>query len=218
MQNQSRDSDTKQNKYPLNSINNQNMTSITLPIFGQGSQPAEEDGVELDYLAMPEEMATYRMPTISVDLNAADLARAKTVLHQLEQDLGTYPANSETIDLISLEQTNRQFVDELLGEGEVSMLCGGAQTLRIQESVLAGVWRSQRLDAQKHIATDSSGGCGRQCFAGLADRFRAARYQPPRFVARQFGMTLSDAGGRDSYRADVSSRSGRFGENRLEPA
>ncbi|MDT4290177.1 hydrogenase expression/formation protein [Methylomonas sp. MO1] len=132
------------------------MTSITLPIFGQGSQPAEEDGVELDYLAMPEEMTTYRMPTISVDLNAADLAQAKTVLQQLEQDLAAYPATSQTIDLIALDQTNRQFVDELLGEGEVSMLCSGAQTLRIQESVLAGVWRSQGLDAQKKgVVTDT---------------------------------------------------------------
>lgn len=131
------------------------MTSISLPIFGQGSQPAEEDGVELDYLPMPEEMTTYRMPTISVDLNAADLAQAKTVLQQLEQNLAKYPATSQTIDLISLDQTNRQFVDELLGEGEVSMLCGGTQTLRIQESVLAGVWRSQRLDGQKQIATDT---------------------------------------------------------------
>jgi len=130
------------------------MTSTTLPIFGQGSQPAEEDGVELEYLAMPEEMTTYRMPQISVDLNAADLAQAKTALQQLEQNLANYPASSQLIDLIGLDQTNRQFVDELLGEGEVSMICGGAQKLRIQESVLAGVWRLQQLD-DKQIVSDA---------------------------------------------------------------
>lgn len=128
------------------------MTSITLPIFGQGSQPAEEDGVELEYLAMPEEMTTYRMPQISVDLNAADLAQAKTVLQQLEQDLAAYPTGSASIDLIGLDQTNRRFVDELLGEGEVSVICGGAQQLRIQESVLAGVWRSRQSDGQRLLA------------------------------------------------------------------
>lgn len=128
------------------------MTSISLPIFGQGSQPAEEDGVELEYLAMPEEMTTYRMPTISVDLNAADLAQAKTVLQQLEQDLAAYPTDSASIDLIGLDQTNRRFVDELLGEGEVSVICGGAQQLRIQESVLAGVWRSRQSDGQRLLA------------------------------------------------------------------
>jgi hydrogenase-1 operon protein HyaF len=131
------------------------MTSITLPIFGQGSQPAEEDGIELEYLQMPEEMATYRMPQISADLNSVDLAQAKTVLQRLEQDLAGYPIHSDTIDLISLDQTNRQFVDELLGEGEVSMICNGPQKLRIQESVLAGVWRSQRIDQQKSVVADA---------------------------------------------------------------
>ena len=76
------------------------MTSISLPIIGQNSQPPEEDGVELDYLPMPEEMAIYRMPQVSVDLNAADLAQAKSVLQQLEQDLAAYPAasNSQRFD------------------------------------------------------------------------------------------------------------------------
>lgn len=131
------------------------MTSIFLPIFGQGSQPAEADGAELDYLAMPEEMGTYRMPQISLDLNAANLAQAKTVLRELEHGLASYPANSQTIDLITLDQTNCRFVDELLGEGEVSMICGDEPQLRIQESVLAGVWRLQRLDDEKQIVSDA---------------------------------------------------------------
>ncbi|MDD1621824.1 MAG: hydrogenase expression/formation protein [Methylococcaceae bacterium] len=131
------------------------MTSIPLPIFGQGSQPAEEDGVELEYLAMPEEMTTYRMPEISSDLNAANLAQAKTALQQLEQDLSHFPAIKQAIDLTALDQTNRRFIDELIGEGEVSMICSGSQNLRIQEAVLAGVWRLQRLDDQKQIVADA---------------------------------------------------------------
>ncbi|MDD2761767.1 MAG: hydrogenase expression/formation protein [Methylomonas sp.] len=128
------------------------MTSITLPIFGQGSQPAEEDGAELEYLTMPEEMATYRMPQISLDLNAADLAAAKAVALQLEKDLAAYPDASSPIDLSSLDTNNRKFIDELLGEGEVGAICGDG--LQIQESVLAGVWRSQRLDEEKQIIQD----------------------------------------------------------------
>lgn len=131
------------------------MTSITLPIFGQGSQPAEEDGVELDYLQMPEEMFTYRMPQISIDLNAANLAWANAALQQLEQDLVNFPASGRTIDLIGFDQANRRFVDELIGEGEVSAICRGAQTLRIQESVLAGVWRLRSLDAQQQVLSDA---------------------------------------------------------------
>lgn len=131
------------------------MTAITLPIFGQGSQPAEADGAELDYLQMPEEMFTYRMPQISIDLNAANLAQAKAALLQLEQDLTDYPAISRRIDLTGLDDTNRRFVDELIGEGEVSAICRGGQTLRIQESVLAGVWRLQSLDAQQQVLSDA---------------------------------------------------------------
>lgn len=131
------------------------MTSISLPIFGQGSQPAEEDGVELEYLPMPEEMATYRMPRISADLNAADLTQAKAVLQQLQRDLAAFPAASKTQDLTGLDAANREFIDEMLGEGEVGMICSGKADIRIQESVLAGVWRLQALDAEKQIMSDA---------------------------------------------------------------
>lgn len=131
------------------------MTSISLPIFGQGSQPAEEDGVELEYLPMPEEMATYRMPQISAGLNAADLTQAKAVLQQLQQDLAAFPAASKTQDLTGLDAANREFIDEMLGEGEVGMICSGEPDIRIQESVLAGVWRLQALDAEKQIMSDA---------------------------------------------------------------
>jgi len=149
------------------------MTSIPLPIFGQGSQPAEEDGAELDYLTMPEEMAIYRMPQISSDLQAPELAPARAVAQGLQQVLAAYPAAAEVIDLTSLDSANRAFIDELLGEGEVSAL--GAEGLRVQESVLAGVWRSQRLDAQQAIADSLEVGVIPQAllqsaFAGAAEQ------------------------------------------------
>ncbi|MGY6275155.1 hydrogenase expression/formation protein [Methylomonas sp. MgM2] len=129
------------------------MTSITLPIIGHGSQPAEEDGAKLDYLTMPEEMATYSMPEISFDLKSAGLAAAKAIALQLEKDLASYPDTGGPISLSALDKDNRLFIDELLGEGEVSAICGDDR--QIQESVLAGVWRSQRLDEQKHVVEDS---------------------------------------------------------------
>ena len=38
------------------------MQEITIPahLIGAGSQPAEEDGAELDILQLPDEMATFR--------------------------------------------------------------------------------------------------------------------------------------------------------------
>lgn len=128
------------------------MTSISLPIFGQGSQPAEEDGVKLEYMQMPQEMTTYAMPRVSADLNEADLRQAKNVLLELQRQLDRFPSASETIDLNSLNTDNRRFIDELLGEGEVGMVCSG--NIQIQESVLAGVWRRQKLDDQNRIADD----------------------------------------------------------------
>ncbi|WP_333877436.1 hydrogenase expression/formation protein [Methylobacter sp.] len=131
------------------------MTSISLPIFGQGSQPSEEDGVALEYLQMPQEMTTYAMPQISTDLNAQDLAQAKTILLKLQQNLAAFPSLSEPIELTKLNADNRRFIDELLGEGEVSVICSGAQSIRIQESVLAGVWRLQKLNVQRQIVDDA---------------------------------------------------------------
>jgi len=130
------------------------MTSITLPIFGQGSQPPEQDGAELDYLQMPEEMSTYRMPHISLDLNTAALAQAKAVALQLQHMLTCYPTICPAIDLAELDANNRRFVDELLGEGEVGMICTGNDAFRIQESVLAGVWRLQGVDAGQRLILD----------------------------------------------------------------
>jgi len=131
------------------------MTSISLPIFGQGSQPPEQDGAELEFLQMPLEMATYSMPQVSADLNSADLAQAKSVLRQLEQDLIAYPTHAGSSDLTALDQPNRQFINELLGEGEVSIICSAGQDIRIQESVLAGVWRLRQLDDRQRIVADA---------------------------------------------------------------
>lgn len=131
------------------------MTSIPLPIFGQGSQPPEQDGAALEYLQMPQEMTTYSMPQISADLNGLDLAQAKNVLQQLQQNLTAFPETFAPIELMQLDTGNRRFIDELLGEGEVSVICSGEQSIRIQESVLAGVWRLQTVNAQRQIVNDA---------------------------------------------------------------
>jgi hydrogenase-1 operon protein HyaF len=131
------------------------MTSVTLPIFGQGSQPPGHDGVELDYLQMPQNMATYAMPQLSVDLNAANLASAKAVLQQLLHDLAVFPTQSQANQLTGLDDINRKFIDEVLGEGEVSIICSGEQETCIQESLLAGVWRLQTINESRQIISDA---------------------------------------------------------------
>lgn len=130
------------------------MTSTSLPIFGQGSQPPEQDGVTLEYLQMPQEMATYAMPQISMDLNSVELTQAKVVLLQLQQDLAAFPSVLQAIELKGLDAVNRQFIDEILGEGEVGIIYSGELDIRIQEAALAGVWRLQYINAERQIVSD----------------------------------------------------------------
>lgn len=127
------------------------MTSISLPIIGQGSQPAEVDGFELNYPVMPETMMIYRMPEVSADLSDVELAPAKQVLQTLLQALVAYPNADARIDLSHCDERNRRFLAELLGEGEVSIV-GLNGAIRIQESVLAGVWRVQQLSGTTLVA------------------------------------------------------------------
>ena len=53
----------------------------------------------------------------------------------------------QVLDLAGLDRAGRQFVEETLGEGEVSILTRGLEEARIQETALAGVWRLQLVDA-----------------------------------------------------------------------
>lgn len=132
------------------------MSSIELPLFGKGSQPSEEDGAVLEYLALPQAMETFEMPSISVDAPLQALQPAKQLLQRLLAGLEHFaPDQAITpLTLIGLDADNRNFIDELLGEGEVSILYGASEKLRIQESVLAGVWRLQQFDSENQVIAD----------------------------------------------------------------
>lgn len=53
----------------------------------------------------------------------------------------------QVLDLAGLDRAGRQFVEETLGEGEVSILTRGLEEARIQETALPGVWLLQIVDA-----------------------------------------------------------------------
>lgn len=129
------------------------MTTIELPIIGQGSQPAEEDGAALEYMQMPEQMTTYAMPEIAADLSGETLQPAKDLLHRLLEQLSAPPmqASPNPIELSYLGRENLSLVNQVIGEGEVSIVYHGGRQLRIQESILAGVWRLQTLDSGQQV-------------------------------------------------------------------
>lgn len=133
------------------------MTEFGIPLggVGPGSQAVEEDGAELAFMSMPAEMATYCMPDVAESITA--LAQANEVLRQLQQRLDNYQPGAATgaIDLSPLDAENRHLIDQVLGEGEVSIVFTGARPMRIQEAVLAGVWRVQTLGPDGVVEQDT---------------------------------------------------------------
>ncbi|MET0068107.1 MAG: hydrogenase expression/formation protein [Candidatus Thiodiazotropha sp.] len=126
------------------------------PLSGPGSQPAEGDGAELDILQMPSGMETYAQPSLPEPEDVTGLEKGLELLRELSRQLHGYAADTpaDPIDLEGLDEANRSLVDQVLGEGEVSIVLDGSQCSRIQESVLAGVWRLQQRDEAGQLIAD----------------------------------------------------------------
>ncbi len=109
--------------------------------FGPGSQPAPEDGAELEYMELPSDMRTYapRIPMVEAD---DALAPALDLMRAVADAAVSVAAGSKprTFDLLSLDAANRRLVAETLGEGEVAIKIRGIPALSVQESVFAGIW------------------------------------------------------------------------------
>ncbi len=56
------------------------MKDSYLPIIGQGSQPKEDDGVDLDFIRLPSAMMTYSKPQLPLDLDPQAIVKAKALL------------------------------------------------------------------------------------------------------------------------------------------
>lgn len=124
-------------------------------ISGPGSQPGESDGAELDYMQMPSEMSTFAVPLIPEADEAVGLDAGKALLERLLVYLQYYPnTDGKPLELGWLDEANRQLVNQVLGEGEVSIICEDRLGVRIQESVLAGVWRLNYLDEHGKVIRD----------------------------------------------------------------
>lgn len=128
----------------------------TLPhglMIGPGSQPEEEDGT-LSYMQMPADMSVFSMPNLPEAEDAVGFEAGKAalddVLALLSRQGDTLQAG--VVDITALDAANRAFVDQVLGEGEVSAVAGA--THQAQESVLAGVWRVRVTDDNGKVIAD----------------------------------------------------------------
>ncbi len=135
------------------------MKKIDIPVVtvGPGSQPPDEDGAALAFMQLPDDMATFSAPVIPEPEEITGLDKALELTGELLNLLKNHQPEDKAgvIDLTGLDEKNRQFFDQLLGEGEVSVQCGGDINALIQESVLAGVWRVQYTDGQSQVIRDT---------------------------------------------------------------
>jgi len=133
------------------------MKTLDIPVvpWGAGSQPVDEDGAQLAYMSMPEAMAVYAAPVLPEAEAVAHLTGAKAALARVRDALAEHGGNGGNggnggaagVDVGHLSPEEQILVNQVLGEGEVSIKLGGPIAVRIQESVLTGVWRVRRFNA-----------------------------------------------------------------------
>jgi hydrogenase-1 operon protein HyaF len=129
---------------------------IPVRMVGPGSQP--KDDVELQYLAMPREMNTFRMPIVPERADPAALTTARDLLAAFLQamerwDPAAMPFGPQ-LGLAEVPPPALTIANQMLGEGEVSIRIAGARSYRIQESVFTGLWRVCEFDADERQVGD----------------------------------------------------------------
>lgn len=129
---------------------------IGIPIVGVGTQPAEEGDESFNFTGSPGEMPTYHPPILPEPEEIADLVVAKQLLQQLQQGLAQYQVGQSAlvVDLQGLDAANLDLINQVLHEGEVSIVYNGTPKIQIQESVLTGVWRVRAYDGAGILISD----------------------------------------------------------------
>lgn len=129
---------------------------IPIVTVGPGSQPTEDDGAELEYIDLPHEITTFQRPHIPEPEEVEDLQGAREAMTWLKQALASYQPGAEPLiaNLAALDEANLELVNQIMGDGEVSVSYAGVVRARMQESVLAGVWRTFYLDADDKLLHD----------------------------------------------------------------
>ena len=117
-------------------------------MIGSGSQPEEQ---ELEYLPLPHEMSTFRMPDVPERADTAALRASRDLLAAFSAAMERWnPAASgdgPRFDLSGMPADALAVTNQMLGEGEVGITIEGRPSFRIQESVFTGIWRVCAFDA-----------------------------------------------------------------------
>ena len=133
-----------------------NIRDIPVRVVGPGSQPTGSDGDAITYMDMPNDMSTFITPVMPEPEDVLHMDGARETMDWLRAALDDYEPGGEPVlaDLSALDEDSRDIVNQILGEGEVSIVCDGEVRAHTQESVLAGVWRTLFFDRDDRVVCD----------------------------------------------------------------
>jgi hydrogenase-1 operon protein HyaF len=93
-----------------------------------------------------------RASNMSALLGARDVLAA--FLAKLDAWNPTKEANGPRSDFVGVADDVKHSIDQMLGEGEVSVEIAGESTWRIRESVFTGIWRCCQFNAARTLVAD----------------------------------------------------------------
>jgi hydrogenase-1 operon protein HyaF len=108
-------------------------------------------------IAMPRDMRTFEMPRVPDVDDAQALVDARDVLARLLAQLDGWQPGTDgnlQLDMRAVPARAIGVVNEMLGDGEVSIQLSGPRRVRIQESVFTGLWRAIEHDADGNLIAD----------------------------------------------------------------
>lgn len=137
------------------------MTSFSIPVrvIGPGSQPPDEES--LNMLPMPSGMNTFKFPLVPESADRQAMARARDLLAELLEQLQAWDGADHKYPCIQvkLDKAALTVLNQVLGEGEVSIKLKSNPETRVQESVFAGIWRVQQIDTDSRLCRDTIEAC-----------------------------------------------------------
>ena len=133
-----------------------NIRDIPVRVVGPGSQATGSEGDAITYMDMPNDMSRFVAPVMPEPEDVLLMDGAREAMNWLQTALDKYEPGTEPVlaDLSGLDEESRDVVNQILGEGEVSIVCDSQLRARTQESVLAGVWRTLFFDDDDRLVCD----------------------------------------------------------------
>ncbi len=134
------------------------MKALDVPIraIGPGSQP--DGSAELQFMDMPKEIHRFAMPRVPEHADGSDMAQARSVVEDTIAALARWhpdESSNPCIEVTNLASGPLAVLNDVLGEGEVSVRVAQPCALRMQETLFAGVWRVLQLDLRGGLEHDT---------------------------------------------------------------